>query len=274
MILRVITVLAVFTVADGLLPLLMANCKYEHKGCFKDTKNRAIDSIGGKKEFHRSVLVEQCRQLAMRLRHSLFGAESEDECFTGHIDYKENKQYDRYGPKTSCAKDGTGGGWAIDVYKITCEDLVKTWLTNGWKVPTLNSRKEIDLADQALQLRMSNPRIENARIQIRFLDADGNSPGADEHVGVINFYITKHVITFGGYCGEIVLPKRSPETKFKGSYRWGDLIEIKVTGDGMEVSAAGIIQVVDSCKDLTDALKNIATFTFEYYDKEEMDAWH
>ena len=56
--------------------------------------------------------VEMCHNLAKSKGHEYFAVQNNNECFT-----TSKVTYNKYG-KTSGCKDGRGGFWKLDVYKV------------------------------------------------------------------------------------------------------------------------------------------------------------
>ena len=83
----------------------------EHLGCWGDGWDRAIKEP--KTDF-KDNWIEQCYDLAAQKGNTVFGVQNGKECFTA-ADAEET--YKKHGPKTNC-KDGVGGDWALNVYKI------------------------------------------------------------------------------------------------------------------------------------------------------------
>ena len=101
-----------------MLTLLITERCREHLGCWRDTKNRAItDSISGGYIPFDTRPVENCQDRATAHGYSVFAVQASKACFTAP---DAESTYKKYGPATNC-KDGVGGPWANDVYKIvTC----------------------------------------------------------------------------------------------------------------------------------------------------------
>lgn len=80
--------------------------RFEHKGCFKDTPERAIPIFA-----KRTRNFDECKQEALNRGMNTFGIQAGNECWVGN-----DSPYDKYGPATSCGPYA-GGGWANKVYK-------------------------------------------------------------------------------------------------------------------------------------------------------------
>ena len=81
---------------------------YTSLGCWRDGPNRAISRYWG------TFSVDKCAQLAKRLGYSVFGSQYGGQCFTSS---NAQNTYNKYGRASNCY-NGTGGGWANNVYKI------------------------------------------------------------------------------------------------------------------------------------------------------------
>ena len=84
-----------------------------HRGCWQDTRDRALpDKLNG------NVSKEKCYELAIKSSKpfKFYGLQAGQQCFasTDKNDYKKHGRSDR-------CKNGHGGGWAFDAYKIICK---------------------------------------------------------------------------------------------------------------------------------------------------------
>ncbi|XP_035674439.1 uncharacterized protein LOC118414482 isoform X3 [Branchiostoma floridae] len=93
--------------------------KYLTLGCWKDSSNRAISTLEKTDErldgsyTARADAIEKCYQVAKSRGFSVFAVQNGGECFGSATALGT---YKKYGPSSSCQKDGEGGGWANEVY--------------------------------------------------------------------------------------------------------------------------------------------------------------
>ena len=80
-------------------------------GCWGDDWDRAIKEP---KTTFNSNPIERCQDLAAQKGNTVFGLQYGKSCYTAA---DAELTYKKHGPKTNC-KDGVGGFWALDVYKI------------------------------------------------------------------------------------------------------------------------------------------------------------
>ena len=64
--------------------------------------------------FHASTIVDNCHDLAAERGNSVFAVQAKTQCFTAA---DAERTFHKYGRSTNC-RDGSGGVWANDVYKI------------------------------------------------------------------------------------------------------------------------------------------------------------
>ncbi|KAJ7386549.1 hypothetical protein OS493_008686 [Desmophyllum pertusum] len=89
-------------------------------GCFKDTGRRAIPGVDGRYSLvkgyyrRRADAIKKCASVAMMLGHRCFGVQHQGWCATSR---KACQTYGKYGRTNRC-KNGKGGPWANDVYRI------------------------------------------------------------------------------------------------------------------------------------------------------------
>ena len=115
------TVLLVFCTSSFLEAL------YQNLGCYKDGEPRAIS--GEKEVFLKlpvSDVVKKCYERARSLGYHFFGVEVGAECWTSR---DAGQTYAKYG-KTNGCKDGGGGGWMLNVYKIRKSQRFSSWITS------------------------------------------------------------------------------------------------------------------------------------------------
>ena len=96
---------------------------FETVGCYKDTRNRAIEPLEGKDSIldgsyrARKNPISKCAVAAMRIGYSMFGVQHGGWCVASAT---APKTFDKYGKSTACGSDGEGGGWANQVYLTNC----------------------------------------------------------------------------------------------------------------------------------------------------------
>ena len=95
--------------------LFSEKCR-EHLGCWGDNgENRAIK---GEYKKYPDNPIETCHEVAAGKGNSVFAVQAIDWCFTAA---DAEQTYQKYGRADNC-KNGIGGDWAQDVYKIVpCE---------------------------------------------------------------------------------------------------------------------------------------------------------
>ena len=93
---------------------------YTHLGCWKDTGNRAVPQIDGSDPRirgnyrARTDAINKCYQVAREKHMVLFAVQHQGWCAAA----KNFLGYKKYGKSNAC-KNGKGGPWANDVYRIT-----------------------------------------------------------------------------------------------------------------------------------------------------------
>merc|ERR1711962_1840309 len=93
---------------------------YTHLGCWKDTGNRAVPQIDGSDARirgnyrARADAINKCFQVAREKHMVLFAVQHQGWCAAA----KNFLGYKKYGKSNAC-KNGKGGPWANDVYRIT-----------------------------------------------------------------------------------------------------------------------------------------------------------
>lgn len=90
------------------------DCTSRRIGCFKDGPSRAID--GGIRIRSNNPIVD-CANYAGARGWTIFAVQYNIECFTAA---NAGQTYNKYGGANNCA-NGRGGGYANDVYEVTCE---------------------------------------------------------------------------------------------------------------------------------------------------------
>jgi len=98
----------------------IADTGYTHIGCWKDSSNRAIPQLEGsdpriKGHYStRADAINKCYQVAKERKLMLFAVQDGGWCAGA----SNLNGYNKYGKATNC-KNGKGGGYANDVYRIT-----------------------------------------------------------------------------------------------------------------------------------------------------------
>ena len=96
----------------------------ENLGCWKDSRNRAIQPIEGthyliKDNYHsRTDAVNKCLKAALAFGYTVFAVQNGGWCASAE---DAEDTYKKYGRSGGCGSDGEGGGWANEVYKIERE---------------------------------------------------------------------------------------------------------------------------------------------------------
>jgi len=102
--------------------------EYESVGCFKDSSERAIESVDGKNHHNflspsllsndyktRQQAIQKCAVFAMLQRYKMFGIQDGGMCVTSST---PQITYKIYGESQECKSDGKGGPWANQVYRF------------------------------------------------------------------------------------------------------------------------------------------------------------
>ena len=98
---------------------------YETVGCYKDTSNRAIQTLEGKDSIldgsytSRTNPITKCAVAAMRAGYSMFAVQDGGWCAASAT---APRTFDKYGKSTACMADGEGGPWANNIYLIRGND--------------------------------------------------------------------------------------------------------------------------------------------------------
>ena len=112
---------------SGTAELEMANSSpnlllsaYTHLGCWKDTARRAVPQIEGSDPrirgnyVRRGDAINKCYQVARQRKMIIFAVQNGGWCAAA----TNLNGYRKYGKASNC-KNGKGGPWANDVYRIT-----------------------------------------------------------------------------------------------------------------------------------------------------------
>jgi len=93
----------------------------ENLGCWKDKAKRAIptleklDKVLDGRYWRRKDAMHKCVEAAYRRGYDVIAIQARGQCF-GSRDAE--KTYKKYGPQRTCKKDGKGGSWGNQVYRI------------------------------------------------------------------------------------------------------------------------------------------------------------
>ena len=104
---------------DTIVSLHLANSL----GCYRDTARRAIPQMDGRNSLvkgyyrRRADAILKCALVALRFGYRVFAVQHQGWCATGR---RAHVTYRKYGRSNRC-RNGKGGPWANDVYKIAGE---------------------------------------------------------------------------------------------------------------------------------------------------------
>ena len=84
---------------------------YENLGCWQDKHDRAMHVLTWRLD--PPDVIHKCKQLAKEKGKKVFGLQNL-ECFWG----EDDDSYQKHGRSFNCNDEGTGGGWALQVYRI------------------------------------------------------------------------------------------------------------------------------------------------------------
>ena len=99
--------------------------EFTNIGCWKDTGNRAVPQLDGSDRRltgnykARKDAINKCFQVARAKGMVIFAVQDGGWCAGA----KTLNRYRKYGKATNC-RNGKGGGWANDVYRITGATVV------------------------------------------------------------------------------------------------------------------------------------------------------
>ncbi|XP_031551901.1 hemicentin-1-like [Actinia tenebrosa] len=85
---------------------------YTHRGCFGDSRSRAMPVFLKKLSYY-SGAVAKCAKLASSHKYKCFGVQNGRECWSGP---NAHQTYNKYGECPDKCKNGNGGKFANDVY--------------------------------------------------------------------------------------------------------------------------------------------------------------
>ena len=100
---------------------VVCSLDYDNIGCYKDTSNRAIqtlertDVILDGRYTSRKNAIAKCAVAAARAGYSMFAVQNGGWCAASAT---AHSTFAKYGQSASCKADGEGGGWANQVYRI------------------------------------------------------------------------------------------------------------------------------------------------------------
>lgn len=102
--------------------------EYESVGCFKDSNERAIESVDGKYYLNfprplilkndfktRQQAIQKCALFAMLQGYKMFGLQDGGMCVTSPT---AHRTYNKYGKSQDCKNDGKGGFLANQIYRF------------------------------------------------------------------------------------------------------------------------------------------------------------
>ena len=116
---------------------------YTHLGCWKDTGNRAVPQMDGSDPRirgayqRRANAINKCYQVARERKMVLFAIQHGGWCAAA----PNFKGYQKYGRSNKC-RNGKGGPWANDVYRIT--NPIRPALPKGRYIPKLDELDPLD----------------------------------------------------------------------------------------------------------------------------------
>ena len=124
--------------------LFPIDCLVQRVGCFKDTSRRAIPQLDGKSILlrgsyrHRKFAIKKCALESARRGYKFMAIQHGGWCASGP---HAHRTFGRYGRSNRC-RNGKGGPWANDVYRISGEVFWKYLLKSGaylqvWVVSTV-----------------------------------------------------------------------------------------------------------------------------------------
>lgn len=113
-------------------------------GCFRDTGRRAISTLEGRSRLlkghyrRRRYAIQKCAGAALRRGYRVFAIQHQGWCASARYAFRT---YRKYGKSNRC-RNGKGGPWANDVYRISGEVFRKYLLKSDaqlqtWLVSTL-----------------------------------------------------------------------------------------------------------------------------------------
>jgi len=108
------SLLLIFTITS----VIHSKSTYQHVGCFNDRPDRAIS--GGRNNYSPHEVIKRCYEKALNSGYSFFAVQADRECFTS---INAERTYSKYG-RTSGCRNGRGGSWRQDVYKIVSYEHV------------------------------------------------------------------------------------------------------------------------------------------------------
>ena len=133
----------------------MAFCSHlvQRVGCFKDTSRRAIPQLDGKSILlrgsyrHRKFARRKCALEAARRGYKFMAIQHGGWCASGP---RAHRTFARYGRSNRC-RNGKGGPWANDVYRISGEVFQK-YLLKKWRMQV----STVEFQQQNFTLKKAN----------------------------------------------------------------------------------------------------------------------
>ena len=102
--------------AQNVYQIVCKECSLKSLGCWTDSPSRAI---AGGIRFNSNNPIQECADFAKQQGFSFFAVQYSTECFAAA---DAGETYQQYGVSDGCNANGRGGGWAQNVYQLTCED--------------------------------------------------------------------------------------------------------------------------------------------------------
>ncbi len=103
--------------------------EYESVGCYKDSNERAIESVDGISHYDfsapyllwrdykkRNQAIQKCALFAKLHGYKMFAVQDCGQCLTSPT---AHLTYNKYGESQDCKSNGKGGPWANQVYRFT-----------------------------------------------------------------------------------------------------------------------------------------------------------
>ncbi|XP_068703649.1 uncharacterized protein [Montipora foliosa] len=138
---------AIFIMTCVTIPVTSFQCGYETIGCFKDTSNRAIQTLEGKDSIldgsygTRKSPIAKCALAAMQRGYKIFAVQNGGECFSSAT---ADETFDVHGGTAACGFDGEGGPWANQVYLIKDFDTIGCFKDTSYRaIPVLEGKDSI-----------------------------------------------------------------------------------------------------------------------------------
>ncbi|CAH3194779.1 unnamed protein product [Porites evermanni] len=114
-------------------------------GCFRDTYRRAISQLDGQSVFlrgnyqRRRYAIQKCAYASLKRGYAVFGVQNGGWCASGSRAYRT---FAKYGRSNRC-RNGKGGPWANDVYRISANSLGCYRDTARRAIPQMDGRNSL-----------------------------------------------------------------------------------------------------------------------------------